>query len=177
VGQQHHLCCLCQRLLVSVRNVASLSTWRTYSTENTFYLVCARCLRLAHALRCLRSLERARKREREREPPSLPPCLPASLPPSRPPSLPLPGAHPLHTLEATSATGPSRSHRMCSLTRICSPRGTSFAHARSHKCYRPLTVLTFRANFLAAQRLGLSGIFIFYFILFYFIWWLPCGLG
>jgi hypothetical protein len=110
--------------------------------------------------------ERAREREREREP-APPPPRPACLPPSLPRSLPLPGAHPLHTLEATSATGPSRSHRMCSLTRICSPRGTSFAHARSHKCYRPLTVLTFRANFLAAQWLGLSGIF--YFILFYFI--------
>eukprot|EP00802_Teleaulax_amphioxeia_P026939 Tamp_28129.p1 GENE.Tamp_28129~~Tamp_28129.p1 ORF type:complete len:233 (+),score=20.39 Tamp_28129:50-748(+) len=36
--------------------------------------------------------------------------------------------------------------------------GMPFAHARSHKCYRPLTVLTFRANFLGAQWLGGSGL-------------------
>ena len=36
--------------------------------------------------------------------------------------------------------------------------GTPFAHARSHKCYRPLTVLSFRANFFAARWLGYAGL-------------------
>jgi len=36
--------------------------------------------------------------------------------------------------------------------------GTSFAHARSHRCYRPLTVLTFRANYRIQRWLGLSGL-------------------
>ena len=36
--------------------------------------------------------------------------------------------------------------------------GTSFAHARSHRCYRPLTVLTFRANHRLQHWLGLSGL-------------------
>ncbi len=127
--------------------------------ENTFYiehiLFSVRAMSPPRPCPSLSAVvgESERARERESTPPSLPPPLPLSLP--------LPGAHPLHTHEAKISTGPSRSHRMCSLTRICSLRGTSFAHARSHKCYRPLTVLTFRANFLAAQWLGLSGIFNF----------------